>query len=251
MSNPAPIPLYYRLETVLRQKIDGGEIPPGARFPTEAALQAEYGMARVTVRQALAALARDGLLVRRRGAGTVVAPPPTPRGSLKLTGFIEDLIAMGIKTRVRVLDFRSVPATPAVALALEVAEGAPVWLVRRLRLAGGQPFSHIVAYLPHAVGGPLRRRDLASTPLLRLLETRCGLRLGSATQAIEATAADGYLADVLDVPVGAPLLSIERVVTTTSHRPVEYVRTHYRGDRYKYSVTLRRGRPGSGSWTYR
>lgn len=251
MASAAPIPLYYRLENVLRHKIDGGEMPPGARFPTEAELQAEYGVARVTVRQALAALTRDGLLVRRRGAGTMVAPPPKPRRSLKLTGFIEDLIAMGLKTRVRVLDFRPLSATPAVAAALELREGAPVWLVRRLRLAGGQPFSHIVAHLPGGVGERLQRRDLASTPLLRLLETRCGLRLGSATQAIEATAADGYLADVLDVPIGAPLLSIERVVRTTSGRPVEYVRTHYRGDRYKYSVSLRRGRPGASSWSDR
>ncbi len=249
MTIPAPLPLYYRLETVLRQKIEGQEIPPGTRLPTEVELMAEYRVSRITVRQALAALARDGLILRRRGVGTVVAARPR-HGSLKLTGFIEDLIAMGVKTHARVLDFRLVPAGERVAQALRVPPGEPVWLLRRVRLADRRPFSHIVAYLPREIGVRLRRRELASTPLLTLLEGRLGLRLGGAEQVIEATLADGQLAALLEVPVGAPLLAIERTVSAADGRPVEYVQVHYRADRYKYSVQLKRGRPGSGSWSY-
>lgn len=249
MTTAVPLPLYYRLETVLREKIEGQEIPSGARLPTEVELMAEYGVSRVTVRQALAAIERDGLILRRWGVGTVVAARPR-RGSLKLSGFIEDLIAMGLKTRARILDFRLVPASERVAEALRVAPGEPVWLLRRVRLADRQPFSHIVAYLPHDIGAKLSRRELATTPLLTLLERRLGLRLGGAEQVIEATLADGRLAALLGVPVGAPLLAIERTVATADGRPVEYAQVRYRGDRYKYTVQLKRGRPGSGSWSY-
>lgn len=244
------ISLYHRIETILRQKIGGQEVLPGERLPSEAALMEEYGVSRVTVRQALAALERDGLIHRRRGSGTVVVSP-RQGGAVKLTGFIEDLIAMGLKTRVRVLDFRVVPARERVAQALRLEPGRPVWLLRRVRLAQRRPFAYIVAYLPDDVGEHLSRRELGTTPLLRLLEERCRLKLAGADQVIEATLADGLVASLLDVPVGAPLLSIERTVLAANGRPVEYVRTHYRGDRYKYSVRLRRGRPGSGNWSYR
>ncbi len=249
--NARHLPLYHRLGAILREKITSGEIGAGSRLPTESELMREYGLSRITVRQALTALEQDGLVQRFRGKGTFVRSSSRRGASLELTGFIEDLIAMGLQTRVRIVEFRDVPAPVVAAKALGVAPGSEVLLVRRVRSTGKNPFSYIIAYLPPDVGKRLTRGHLRATPLLKLLETRCHLELGEAHQAIKASLADAECSERLGVPIGAPLLLIERVVYAVDGRPVEYVTTYYRADRYTYRVKLKRGPKGSGRWADR
>lgn len=240
------IPLYYQLENLLREKILSGAFVAGDRLPTENELIQQYGVSRITVRQALTALAEEGLIERQQGRGTFVAERRTRRrpfeGTIHLTGSLDELIDMALDTPIKVLDMTRIEADPHEAELLGLQTGEPVFRVKRLRLREGKPFSLIVNYLPAEIGARFTNEELSSGSLLRLLEKKFGLHLESAKQQITADLADPYVAGLLDVRIGSPLLSIERTVYTDDGRPVEYVRVLYRSDRYNYTVLLTRDR---------
>lgn len=236
------IPLYYQLENVLREKITSGSFEPGDRMPTEIELIEEYGVSRITVRQALQALATDGLIERKQGRGTVVAARKSRKkrftGTIHLTGSLDELIEMGMDTPVKVLEMNRVDADPHEAELLEIKPGTPIYRLKRLRIHEGKPFGLIINYLPDDIGSSLTMAELSSGALLHTMETKLGLNLDNAIQQIHAELADPYVAKLLDVRVGTALLSIERTVYTDQNKPVEYVHTLYRSDIYGYSVKL-------------
>lgn len=236
------IPLYYQLENVLREKITSGSFEPGDRLPTEVELIGEYGVSRITVRQALQALANDGLIERKQGRGTVVAARRSRKKRLSavihLTGSLDELIEMGLDTPVKVLEMNRVEADPHEAELLEIKTRSPIYRLKRLRLHEGKPFGLIINYLPEDIGSRLTMAELSSGALLQSMESKLGMQLDNALQQIHAELADPYVAKLLDVRVGAALLSIERTVYTDQNRPVEYVHTLYRSDIYGYSVKL-------------
>jgi len=246
------VPLYYQLESVLREKINSGRLIEGERLPSETELSREYRVSRITVRQALASLADEGLIERRQGRGTFVAQKKPIKGSIRLTGFIEDLMAMGIETTVNVLDVNMIQATGAEVTQLMLKPGSLVLQVKRVRAFRRTPYSYIVNYLPEEIGKQLVREDFAKGSLLKILEDKCHVRLGEAVQVINASLADGYVAELLATNVGAPLLSIERTVYSQDGEPVEYVNTLYRSDMYCYTVRLTRGQRELGNgWIHR
>jgi len=238
------IPLYYQLENVLREKITSGSYGDGEQLPTEIELIEEYGVSRITVRQALAALAEDGLIERKQGRGTYISERKSKKrkftGTIHLTGSLDELIEMGMDTPVKVLEMNLVDADQHEAELLQLKSGAPIYRLKRLRLHENKPYSLIINYLPEEIGAKLTMAELSSGALLHVMETKLGLRLHDARQEIRAELADPYVAKLLDVRVGTALLSIERTVYTVEQKPVEYVHTLYRSDLYGYSVYLKR-----------
>ncbi len=236
------IPLYYQLENVLREKITSGAFETGERIPTETEFIEQYGVSRITVRQALQALAADGLIERKQGSGTIVAARQSKKrrfaGVIHLTGSLDELIEMGMETPIKVLEMNRVEADQHEAELLEVKIGVPIYRLKRLRMNDGKPYSLIVNYLPEEIGASLTMAELSSGALLHTMETKLGLNLDYAIQQIHAELADPYVAKLLDIRVGTALLSIERTVYTDKARPVEYVHTLYRSDLYGYSVKL-------------
>jgi GntR family transcriptional regulator len=236
------IPLYYQLENVLREKITSGAFESGEKMPTESELIEEYGVSRITVRQALQALSDDGLIERKQGRGTLVSGRKSRKkrfaGTIHLTGSLDELIEMGMDTPVKVLDMNRVEADIHEAELLEIKLGTPIYRLKRLRLNEGKPFGLIVNYLPEEIGASLTMAELSSGALLHTMETKLGINLDNAIQQIHAELADPYVAKLLDVRVGTALLSIERTVYTKENKPVEYVHTLYRSDLYGYSVKL-------------
>jgi GntR family transcriptional regulator len=236
------IPLYYQLENLLREKIVSGELEPGDKLPTELELIEQYGVSRITVRQALQALADEGLIERKQGRGTVVTARKTKRrkfsGIIHLTGSLDELIEMGMETPVRVLEMNKVAADAHEAELLRIKPGTTIYRLKRLRIYEGKPFGLIINYLPEEIGSALTVVELSSGALLHTMETKLGYRLEKAIQEIRAELADPYIAQVLDVRVGTALLSIERTVYTDEDQPVEYVHSLYRSDLYGYSVLL-------------
>ncbi|MCY7376536.1 MAG: GntR family transcriptional regulator [Pyrinomonadaceae bacterium] len=241
------IPLYYQLENVLREKITSGSYADGEKLPTEIELIEEYGVSRITVRQALAALAEDGLIDRKQGRGTYIAERKSKQrkfsGTIHLTGSLDELIEMGRDTPVKVLEMNLVDADQHEAELLRLKIGTPIYRLKRLRLRENKPYSLIVNYLPEEIGAKLTMAELSSGALLHTMETKLGLVLHDARQEIRAELADPYIAKLLDVRVGTALLSIERTVYTVDQKPVEYVHTLYRSDLYGYSVYLKREIP--------
>ncbi len=242
------IPLYYQLENVLREKITSGSFTGGERLPTELELIEQYGVSRITVRQALQALSDEGLIERRQGRGTYVAERKSKKrkftGVIHLTGSLDELIEMGMDTPVKVLEMNRVEADPHEAELLRLKVGTPIYRLKRLRINDNKPFGLIINYLPEEIGSRLTVSDLSTGALLHTIESKLGYHLETAEQEIKAELADPYVAQLLNVRVGTALLSIERTVYTNKNVPVEYVHTLYRSDLYGYSVKLVREKKG-------
>ncbi|RMG48998.1 MAG: GntR family transcriptional regulator [Acidobacteria bacterium] len=230
------IPLYYQLENILREKIRSGELSQGEKLPTENELIEQYGVSRTTVRQALAALVKEGILERVAGRGTFVKRVPSPDETIRLTGFIDGL-SSAVGTRSEILDARFVSAPAKEAEALHIGPGDRVWRLKRIRYVQEAPYAYTESYLPADVGERLTGEDL-SRPLLRLLEERGGIRLGEASAVIAGALADASIASVLSTKVGAPLLLIETTFSDVRDRPVQFVRGFYRSDLYRFKIHL-------------
>ena len=171
-----PMPKYHQVYLVLREQLHEGKFAQGV--PGEVALMRQFGVARVTVRRALEQLASEGLISREPGRGTRALAPvvsgsgtPTEGGpSAKLTGLLENLVSMGLKTSVNVLDVDVVMASSSVANALQLNVGDPVQKAVRVRSTTEGPVSHITTYVPAGIASTFGRDELALKPILVLLE---------------------------------------------------------------------------------
>ncbi len=249
MRKDTAIPLYYQLEMTLRKKIESGVYGPGTPLPSEEAMTQEYGVSRVTVRQALAGLEKQGLIVRWQGKRTYVSERLPGLNVPKLTGTIEEIVAMGMLTKVKLLSMESILPPAHVKERLGTSDGEEVVRIDKLRLINQEPFSHVTNYLPHKIGRHIRPEMLDEKPLLMILEADLGLRATEADQSLEAAVADAEVAYLLEVPVGAPLLKVERTVYDSRQNPIEHVSVLYRGDKYNFTVKLRRARgTGRNAW---
>lgn len=235
-----PTPLYHQIYIILREQIADGSIGSDATLPGEQELTRLYGVSRITAKRALDELAAEGLVVRERGRGTRVrSAPPTPPFRASIKGLLENLLVMGLKTKVVLLEFGYVRAPAEAAAALGCTIGETVQRAVRVRHIDGAPFSHLTTFVPEAIGRTYSRRDLASKPLLSLLE-RSGVHVSRADQVITAKLADAQVARRLEVAVGAALLKITRIVRDQRGRPVEFITGLYRPDRYQYAMFLSR-----------
>ena len=245
------IPLYYQLENILREKIYSGEYAPGDSIPTEDQFIQSYKVSRITVRQALASLEKDGLITRKRGKGSFVTEKQNQLEPMKLTGMIEDIIAMGVKTKTRIINFGFVHPPKKVIESLKLNVDAKVLRVERIRFIKGAPISYTISYIPPDLAKRISTKDLTIQPILNVLEKKCKVKISRGFQIIGATVADSRIASFLDVMAGAPLLKIERTVFDIKNRPVEDISILYPSDRYHYTVELVRRRSESrAQWDY-
>ena len=235
---------------VLRDRIVGGALGHGRRLPNENELAATHRVSRVTIRRALAELERERLIERRRSLGTRVIFRPSSAPIVgDITGMMASLADMGRRTTVKLLSFDYVAAEGIVADALDVA--APELLQRavRVRAIDGEPFSYLTTHVPEWVGITFSRQELASRPLLELLE-RSGVKVSRATQQIGACLAGPSVAAALGVATGSPLLELTRLVYDGRGRAVEHLHAFYRPDRYSLTIDLERsGRADKKTWT--
>ena len=233
-------PLYQQLVALLSNRIRSGAIAVGDYLPGEHALCAGYGVSRITARRALDELARAGLVARERGRGTrVLANRLSPIYTASLDDWRENVDLLGRSTSVQVLEFDYVEASVDIARSLGLAPGASVQRTVRVRRLGDVPFSHLTTHVPEAVGRCYRREDLARHPLHRLLG-RAGVHIASVRQTLTATLAEPPVSRRLDVPVGSPLIEVERVVRDDAEQPVQFIRVRYRPDLYRFAVTMNR-----------
>src|SRR5258706_4491668 len=240
----SPSPLYERLESVLAAGIADGSLPPETQLPPEDSLIERFKVSRTTVRKAIQNLIERGLVEVRRGKGTFVTQPKITQELTELTGFVEDMQALGRKPTARLLDKRIVAAEEAVAHQLALAPGTLVVRLQRVRLADGVAMSFDETYLPRDIGEKVAASDLEAEPVFALLEDKYDTPLVEAEYKLEAAAAGPVAAQALQVPAGSPILLIERTSYTTGGRPVDYERLHYRGGLIRFVTRLAR-RPRS------
>lgn len=228
-----PTPLYQRLQQGIRLAVRDGAVAEEQALPSERELATGLGISRVTVRKAIAGLVAENLLVQRQGAGTFVSPRVEQPLS-QLTGFTEDMHARGRTPGLEWLDRSSGTATPQEANALALAAGAPVSRFYRIRTADDKPMCLEHATVPAAV---LPDPQAVANSLYAALE-RAGLRPVRATQRLRAALFSIEQAHLLGVPPGSACLYIERRSYLADGRPIEFVRSHYRGDSYDFVAEL-------------
>ncbi len=248
LDRSSPLPLYYQLRNALLQQIESGSLVPGDTLPTERELIDRYGVSRITVRQALNSLTADGLLYRQRGLGTFVRRNRIEQELSSLTGFSEEMLSRGLFPSTRLISAETVTAGSAIAAKLSIAPGQKAFRMVRLRLADGEPMALDVSCVPADIGERLLKEDLEEA--LYTLLGRMGIELDWGDQAIKAAPADDLMAHHLGVKKGTPVLLMERVVSATDGRVIEYSRTAYRSDRYIYRVRLKRAKGPASNHTH-
>ena len=249
MNTEMPLPKYHQIYLVLREQLREGRFEAG--MPGELSLMAQFGVARVTVRRALSQLAQEGLIQRAPGRGTrpvrkmtgpdATSPDISTAGgqTAKLTGLLENLVTMGLRTTVKVLAVNTVKAPDDVAKALRLFAGEPVQKAERVRSTQEGPLSHITTWVPGSIAKSFGKRELAQKPILVLLE-ESGVQVGRAEQTISARLADADMARHLDVAVGSALLAVRRLIYDVQDKPVQWLHGLYRPDRYEYQMQLSR-----------
>jgi GntR family transcriptional regulator len=248
------VPLYYQMATLLREMIVSGRFKVGDRFPTEAELVKEYGVSRITVREALSTLQEEELIRRSAGKGTFVDKAPTPTDTLPMDGTLNGLIGMGLATAPRLIDLREVEVAPHEAKVLGMEPGTPIVRAERIRYFKGRPYCYIVNHVPVEIGRQIKKSDWERGSLLRLIEKSLGIELGDADEIVRASLADAHLARWLDVRIGAPLLLVEYLIRASDGRPVETAVIYYRSDAHLFALHLTRtaeGGEGTLDWALR
>jgi GntR family transcriptional regulator len=236
----AHLPLYAQVEAMLASRIADGSLPPGGRLPTEDSLIEHFAVSRTTIRTTIQNLVRRGLVEIRRGKGTFVTQPKIMQDLTELSGFVEDMQALGRHASARVLDQRVVAASESVARQLALSTGTPVVRIQRVRLADGVPLSFDETYLPQELGEKVMANDLETEPIFALLEQKYDTPLVEAEYRLEAVAADAAVARALGIGSGSPMFLIERTSYCAGHRPVDYEKLYYRGDQIRFVTRLAR-----------
>ena len=231
------MPLYLQLKRLIKAQIQDGRLAPGDRVPSERELSDQFGMSRMTARQALIELVREGLLYREQGRGTFVAVRKVSQGLLTVTSFTEDMHSRGIVPSSVILSLTTEAPSLPDRERLRLDLGHQMVRVRRLRLGDGRPMALEEASLPQSLVEGIEEHDFSRGSLYEFLKSR-QIELQGAHQTLEAILADEEQAMLLAVPQGAPLLLLERLSYDQFGRPAEFVRAVYRGDRYRFYVEL-------------
>jgi GntR family transcriptional regulator len=230
--------LYSGVETVLANEIADGDLRVGDQLPTEDSLILRFGVSRITVRRAIQNLVSRGLVEIRRGKGTFVAAPKIIQELTELSGFVEDMHALGRKPTARVIGKEIVTADATVARQLALTRGEHVVRIRRVRMADGIPLSFDETYLPLEIGKKIITNNLKAEPIFSLLERKYDVPLIEAEYKLDAVPAETEVAATLRVKQRSPIFRIERTSYSTGGRPVDYERLYYRGDLVRFVTRL-------------
>ncbi len=231
-----PFPKYLQIRDLISRWMR--ELNVGDMLPTEEALSNRFGVSRVTIRKALQSLEDDGVIARRAGVGTWLAKPVEAQPDTRLTGPSEEYFGIGMATETKLVASRKIPMTSHIAFALASGADKEVYEMQRVRILDGEPFLLLCAYLPLAIGRKLAAAKPGTRLLVPVLRRIWDPDLYETHQQIEATNASDRIAELLGVEVGAAVLNVHRVFADSTGTPILYTHTHFRADRYYYTVKL-------------
>ena len=234
----APTPLYLQLKNALVADIDSGQYKPHQRLLSERELGEKFKVSRMTVRQALTEMIREGILYTQVGKGTFVSESKIDQQLRNLTGFSQEISTRGARPSSKVLAAQIVPASAQMAAVLRVMQGAEVVELSRLRLSNELPLCIEVAHIPHYLCPNILKNDFSHESLYRVFQSDYGHRLARAEQTMEASLANAPELELLQMTPPASVLRIERFTYNQQDILLEYVTSAYRGDLYKFRLSL-------------
>src|ERR1700758_4991202 len=224
------MPAYRRIQNEILERLQTGQLKPGDLVDSERELARIHGVSLMTARHALTGLEREGVVVRRRGAGTFVAPPKIYFN--KLMSYTEEMSRRGLAVSSKLLSLGIIETEQEIAARLSLPVTSRLVKIERLRLGEDEPFAIETCYLSADEFGDLTRARLDRASLFSVLEHDHGLQIAHADEEIDATTADAHTARLLSIPVGAPVLRIRQQIFSTKAKPTIYVLGLYRSDRH-------------------
>ena len=235
LDHSSPVPLYHQAALVLEEAIEDGRLPQGSKLESELDLAERLEISRPTMRAAIKQLVDKGLLIRRRGIGTTVAPQPLRR-VVALTSLYDDLKESGREPETRVLSLEEALGPPEITEQLGLGPAAPVVRFDRLRIADSDPIALMHNVVPAGLLD-FEKNDLARTGLYDLFR-ESGITPHVATQRVGARKADTGEAELLEIEPGDPVLTMTRTAFDTSGRPIEYGSHSYPAESYWLEMML-------------
>ncbi len=236
----APMPLYARLRDGLRAGILGGQLEPGEKLPSEAELAIAHGVSRITVRQALGDLQKEGLIVRLQGKGAFVSSVRSSQSLNRLQGLGEALATGGQSVHSQRLSMKRLKAPGAVGFHLSLPKGAEVWQMIMLRYVDREPISVNCSWFPVLLGERIARLDLSGRDLIDVLEKDVQVPVAQARLDISAAAMPRREARWLKVAQGSPALCVQRILCDAADSPLQFENVTYRADAFSYKLDVRR-----------
>lgn len=237
----SPLPYYFQLQETLQTWIAYQALKAHDPLPSEGELQRHFNISRSVVRQALRQLETEGIIYRQKGRGSFVAPPKIRQQITSVTSFTDEMRARGIQPGARVLHQAMVLAGEEAARQLQVKTGSPIFFLERVRLADDQPTALETACIHFDGCQALTEIDFTSASLYAILSEKFGFRYLESEQELEATLASPREAELLGVKNGAPVMLARFTTYSEGLHPVEYVKSIYRGDTYRFYTVLQRG----------
>lgn len=242
LNRRSPIPLYFQVETWLRERVAARRFREGESLPTEDALTRSLGVSRITVRRAMERLVQEGLIYRVPGRGTFVNPLRgaefrIERNPADLLGFEEDIRRAGFTPQTRVLRHEWVRPPADVAETLGIDTTTDVLWLHRVGTASGRPLWIEDRYVVRSVAARLRPRDFAVPNLLTALARDRGLVVDRARLRIGAREGSREETRELGLRSGAAVLVAEFAVNADG-QPAQVVRARFRPDRYAFKFVI-------------
>jgi len=237
------IPLYYQLLEIIIDQIETGILRPGDPVPSENELCRKYRVSKSTVLQAIQALVNKRLVYRIRGKGTFVTDPKISQSITTLLSYSSEIVGQNGSTINRSVSSKLMPALPAVARHLGIAEGSPIYHIQILREAGKIPIALQTSFLPADLVPGLIDLPFDDGSLIKTIQNRYNIKITSVREAFQAVKSDSYEAKLLEIHVGDPLVLLERFSTEKGGRIIELARTLLRGDRCKFNIELKKDEP--------
>jgi GntR family transcriptional regulator len=229
------VPHHRRIEQILRERI--ATLRPGDRLPSDAELVAEFGVSRMTARNAMQHLAQEGLVAREPGRGSFVAEPPAHRRADRLMTFSREMVRRGRVPSSRLLARTIRPSSRAEAAGLDLTPGTPIVEVRRIRVADGEPIAVENAVLVASCAASVMTADLEHGSLHEAIADS-GVTLRRGTGTVSAAIATAEDARLLDLRRGDPLLVERRVILDDQRRRIEWTESRYAAFRYALDVSF-------------
>jgi len=230
------MPAYQKIQRAVRQRIESKQLKPGDAVSSERELAKIHGVSLMTARHALAGLEREGIVERRPGAGTFVAPPRIHFN--RLMSYTEQMGSRGLPPSSKVIVAKIIEGEPEIAARLGLGANSRMVKIERVRHTGDEPFALETCYLPADEFAALVDAPLARSSLFATLEHDFDVQLAYADEEVDATVAEGRVAQLLLLRPGAPLLRMRQVIYSSKTKPVIYVIGFYRSERH--SLFIRR-----------
>lgn len=237
IDNTSAMPLYAQVSALLRERITSCEWPAGEQIPTETELCKAYRTSRITIRQALALLVREGLIVRGRGKGTFVRDARLTAAPRSVSSFSTEITALGMKPGSRIINVRVIPASPDCAAEMDLDAGTQLLRVRRLRTADDKPIGIQTALLVASRFEGLKSLLTNDVSLYGVIREHFGIIPSGATEVFKASGVTGDDAELLECEPDLHAFKVTRV-TYDARGIFEYTTSIMRGDRYQIRIAL-------------